>query len=321
MGEQAESTIDEGFEAVEAARDDLRTQVAELLKQVSQQSAGPELGRTVSPSINPIGEAGATLEFSAETDQILPAILAFRRACSGMVGKDGVNPFYGSTYSTLAAVKRAVDGPLNNADLLVIHGTRILGYHTIRQYDKERRQWIEGVCARMAVTTYLMHAPSGQYVRNSIVMDSRDTGPHAIGSVETYGRRYNTLALLDVAPEDDDGNAGQGGVVRGSAEPRRGAPQPATGRQSAGARAQHRARGKKGKRVLPTEVVQARKRLQEDLMSRVEGDQEAFDSLVREIGEGLDLETVEGVAKAFERAQEHSVFGDERLEAEAKQKE
>lgn len=63
----------------------------------------------------------------------------------------------------------------------------------------------------LAVTTRVVHA-SGEWVEQTINTYPDNGTPQAIGSAQTYGVRYNVMALLGLAAdgEDDDGNAGSG---------------------------------------------------------------------------------------------------------------
>ncbi len=83
------------------------------------------------------------------------------------------------------------------------------------------------------VTTLLLHAESGAYIRSTMsarpVMpypprDKPDAKmsptPQAIGSVITYLRRYSAWALIGIAPEDDDGKAASGGGRNGGGDRR-----------------------------------------------------------------------------------------------------
>ena len=61
----------------------------------------------------------------------------------------------------------------------------------------------------LTLTTTLMHS-SGEWLSSTLSMPVGDSTPQAYGSVMTYARRYALTALVGVAAEDDDGQAGKG---------------------------------------------------------------------------------------------------------------
>ena len=56
---------------------------------------------------------------------------------------------------------------------------------------------------KVGVETILAHA-SGQYISRSFCTHLQKTDPQSVGSALTYYRRYGLLAVLGLAPEDDD---------------------------------------------------------------------------------------------------------------------
>lgn len=122
-----------------------------------------------------------------------PAIAALIKAKAnfGAIEKDRTNPFHKSKYATLDSINKAVDGPLLEQGLVVVH----------------RIEQIEGA---MFVVSRLLHE-SGEFDPSwqmSTCPIPNTTDSQKLGSAITYARRYNKLQLLDiVADEDDDGNA------------------------------------------------------------------------------------------------------------------
>ncbi len=123
--------------------------------------------------------------------------------------KDADNPYFGSSYATLASVWDACRAAITDNGLSVVQGT-------------------EGDSDAVKVVTRLMHS-SGQWMESEISVkpmkmkvDRNDpeklVTPQSVGSALTYARRYALAAIVGVAPEDDDGNAasqpkGQAGEV------------------------------------------------------------------------------------------------------------
>lgn len=60
----------------------------------------------------------------------------------------------------------------------------------------------------VAVTTRLIHE-SGQWLESTLTMPGGNGGPQQVGSAITYARRYSLMAMLGLAPEDDDAAAAQ----------------------------------------------------------------------------------------------------------------
>lgn len=103
--------------------------------------------------------------------------------------KDADNPYFQSKYVTLAAVRDAVQGPLSANNLCVT-----------------QLSWVSN--GREYIITRLGHK-SGQFVESWIPVEI-GRGPsnmQARGSAITYARRYALMAMLGVAPDDDDGEA------------------------------------------------------------------------------------------------------------------
>ena len=62
----------------------------------------------------------------------------------------------------------------------------------------------DGADGTVTVTTRLIHK-SGEWIEDSLSMPTGNGGAQAVGSATTYGRRYSLMAILGLAPEDDDG--------------------------------------------------------------------------------------------------------------------
>ncbi len=102
------------------------------------------------------------------------------------VSQDATNPFFHSSYATLAGLVGAA-GPL-----LPAHGLSVT-------------QITEGAGA---VTTMLMHI-SGEYISGTLELNPVKNDPQGRGSAITYARRYSYASILGlVTDKDDDGNAG-----------------------------------------------------------------------------------------------------------------
>lgn len=120
----------------------------------------------------------------------LAVALSLAQASIESAHKDSANPFFNSRYADLASVWDACRGPLTANGLSVVQ---------IPSADGQV----------VTVESRLLHK-SGQWIEGTLTSAAKDDGPQSIGSAITYLRRYALQALVGVAPEDDDGNEGQG---------------------------------------------------------------------------------------------------------------
>ncbi len=106
--------------------------------------------------------------------------------------KSTANLFFKSKYADLASVWDAIREPLSSNGLSVI------------------QQPIDGGVGGITLRTVLMHA-SGQALESQFTMPVKpNASAQDVGSALTYARRYALMALVGIAPEDDDGNAASG---------------------------------------------------------------------------------------------------------------
>jgi hypothetical protein len=141
------------------------------------------------PKTNPVGNGTNKISRSEEQKNLFAALV---KAQSTMTGakKDSENPHFKSKYADLAAVWDAMRGPLTSNGLCLI---------------QEPQPCDSGIL----LESTLGHI-SGEW-RSSVFYIPIDAGrmsnAHAYGSTLTYARRYAGIALVGIAPEDDDGNA------------------------------------------------------------------------------------------------------------------
>jgi len=106
--------------------------------------------------------------------------------------KDKANPAFRSRYADLGNVWDAIRIPLTKNGLSVV----------------QMPSMQEGNGEPLLITR-LMHS-SGQWLEGSYPLRPSKADPQGYGSAITYARRYALMAVLGVAPEDDDGNAASG---------------------------------------------------------------------------------------------------------------
>lgn len=117
---------------------------------------------------------------------IMPALIKAQGDFAPAV-KAKVNPHFNSKYVPLDAVLDAIAGPL-----------RANGIAILQQTDIED--------GRTVLVTRLVHE-SGEWIAGRYPVHPVKSDPQGEGSALTYARRYALMALVGIAPEDDDGNA------------------------------------------------------------------------------------------------------------------
>jgi len=101
--------------------------------------------------------------------------------------KASVNPHLKTKYADISSVWEAARKPLFDNGLSVVQTT-------LPSQDGAH------------VETTLLHA-SGEYVSGELFIPAQKKDAHGFGSALTYARRYALMAMLGIAPEDDDGSA------------------------------------------------------------------------------------------------------------------
>lgn len=129
-------------------------------------------------------------EMSAQIDKLVSA-LALAKQGMDPVRKEKMNPAFKSKYADLATCLEATEPPLLDNGIVLMQPLST------------------GEDGSAVVTTILMHT-SGQYIRSTCSIKPLKTDPQGFGSACSYARRYSLLAILGIAPEDDDGNAASG---------------------------------------------------------------------------------------------------------------
>lgn len=130
------------------------------------------------------------VERSASIKEIATALSKFQASIEN-VTKEAENPFFKSSYATIANIIEAIRKPLGENGLSVAQFP--VGQDTL--------------------ITMLMHS-SGEYFLSELQMTPKDKTPQAQGSAITYARRYALSAILGIATEDDDGNSASGAAPK-----------------------------------------------------------------------------------------------------------
>ena len=136
-----------------------------------------------------------------QSDNIAELAAALSKAQADITGalKDSSNPFFKSKYADLASCWDACRKQLAANGLAVIQTT-------------------EPTEAGLMLVTTLAHS-SGQWVRGSMPVLTKDSSPQGQGSGITYARRYALAAIVGLAQIDDDAEAAQGRKPAASTSP------------------------------------------------------------------------------------------------------
>jgi hypothetical protein len=124
---------------------------------------------------------------SAEIDKIAPALRAAMVRMTGVV-KDSKNPHFKNDYASLEAVIETSRPVLSEGNMCAIQGVGAFDGRAI------------------AITTRILH-DSGQWIESEASIPLAKIDAQGAGSAITYGRRYALMAMLGLAPVDDDGQA------------------------------------------------------------------------------------------------------------------
>lgn len=147
------------------------------------------------------------------SEEITEFAAAFAKA-QGMIEnarRDRENTYFKNKFADLASIREAIREPLASNDLALI------------QFPRTRDNGVE-------IETMILHK-SGQYMSETTFWPAGKSDVHGLASALTYGRRQSAMAILGVAPDDDDdGNA----AVEKPALVRNGEPIPVPGKPISG---------------------------------------------------------------------------------------
>ncbi len=131
------------------------------------------------------------------SEQINELATALAKAQGAIEGakKDAKNPHFGSKYAALSSVWDACREPLSKHGLSVVQLPRLVSVG--------ESSWL------IECETALLHE-TGQFLSDTLAVPVTKVDAQGVGSAITYARRYSLMALLGIAPEDDDANAAVG---------------------------------------------------------------------------------------------------------------
>ena len=133
---------------------------------------------------------------SKEFTDVAAALVLAQAGCSRLI-KEETNPQYkNSAYADIDATLKACRKAFNDAGISILQNCS--------ERDEKGELWLE---------TTLLHK-SGQWLRFRhplIVGQARGSMMQALGSAETYARRYSLYSIAALGAADDDGNGSGGG--------------------------------------------------------------------------------------------------------------
>ena len=127
-----------------------------------------------------MNEIKMTVNHTTEITEITKAFLQFDELVS-KIGKSANNPFFKSKYAALPDILDAIKGPLIESGL------------TVRQFP----------VGMNGLTTFVIHAESGQYFSSELQMKPTKEDPQGQGSAITYMRRYALCSILSLSVDED----------------------------------------------------------------------------------------------------------------------
>jgi len=136
-------------------------------------------------------QSNKTHLMSDDIRQLAQAFLQAKK-CMGGAKKNSKSNLH--KYANLLAVYEAVEEALHEHNIFIWHFAEVLSKG-------------EGSDAESVLHTRLIHAPTGQFIQDTRPLKSEKPGNQAMGSANTYMRRYAVLSLCALETEDDDGEA------------------------------------------------------------------------------------------------------------------
>lgn len=139
------------------------------------------------------------IEHSPDFKDLAAALLKFQGLVDG-VKRDGSNTHFRTRYATLEAVIDTARPGLQEAGIAFTQAPGRIENNTIE------------------MTTMLIHAASGQWMRSTMQIALAKHDPQAVGSATTYSARYSLMATLGLPPTDDDGEGAMPSVRQTSGQ-------------------------------------------------------------------------------------------------------
>lgn len=123
--------------------------------------------------------------------------------------KTSENPHFKSHFADLAECIDATEEALSANGLTVMQGTKVLT--AVHELGESLSRALPAPITILVTT--LEHVGGEKREGEYPIIPTKDRDPQALAAALTYGRRNAYMAILGIAPEDDDGNqaSGKGG--------------------------------------------------------------------------------------------------------------
>lgn len=128
------------------------------------------------------------ISHSETITKLMGAMLKVQGSVEG-VRKDSKNPHFKASYASLEAVVDTIRPACQQNKLVVMQAPGAFANGAI------------------AVETMIVHSESGEWVKSQIEVPVQKQDPQGVGSALTYAERYSLMAIFNLPPVDDDGNA------------------------------------------------------------------------------------------------------------------
>lgn len=126
------------------------------------------------------------MQTSSNIGEVSKALLSAKKFFKPL-RRNKLNPHFKSKYADLDACLSVTQKALEAQGLVVIQGASMASP------------------TQVAVTTRLVHAPSGEWIEEVTVLPvGAAATPQSVGAAITYGRRYGYSAITGITPDDDD---------------------------------------------------------------------------------------------------------------------
>lgn len=172
---------------------------------------------------------------SETISKLMKAMHSVQGAVDG-VAKDAKNPHFKSRYASLEAVVETIRRPCQAAGLVVVQGPGAIEDGNI------------------SISTMIAHAESGEWIRSTMQVPLSKNDPQGAGSAITYGLRYSLMAVFNLPPVDDDGEAAAMPRPQYEPAPPRSVPGPVTSQMATGATPPNPARVKNMREAIDVAV-------------------------------------------------------------------
>lgn len=159
------------------------------------------------------------LNQSPDIDLLIPALIDAEAAFKPLM-KTELNPHFKAKYADLHGALNSCRSALAAQGLVILQSTALADTDGARREESTNKQGevraTETRAREVVLVTRLCHT-SGQWIEGEYPVRPARDDPQGMGGAITYARRYALMALVGLAPEDDDAEqaSGRGGPPRG----------------------------------------------------------------------------------------------------------